>query len=141
MLSVPRGFEQMIDQVVVGGGTLVSEEGSDLVLGRRQTGQVETQPPTVNHLQNWQSGWLPPVYQGTRVRSEGSPLLNLQPKEEYPPPVLDLARSLLARMDRAHRDKRPGQPQLEARILNYEPAARMQLSASDALPCPPPVGN
>ncbi len=87
----------------------------------------------VNHLQNWQAGWLPPVYQGTRVRSEGSPLLNLNPEEEYPAPVLDLARSLLARMDRDHRDARPGQPVLEARLMNYELAARMQLTASDAL--------
>lgn len=87
----------------------------------------------INHVQNWQSGWLPPVYQGTRVRSEGSPLLNLKAEPEYPAAVLDLARSLLSRMDRAHRSERPGQPQLEARITNYELAARMQLSASDAL--------
>lgn len=87
----------------------------------------------VNHLQNWQSGWLPPVYQGTRVRSEGAPLLNLNPAEEYPAPVLDLARSLLARMDRNHRDARPAQPELEARLMNYELAARMQMEASDAL--------
>ena len=26
----------------------------------------------VNHIQNWQSGWLPPVYQRHRVRSQGS---------------------------------------------------------------------
>ena len=87
----------------------------------------------INHIQNWQSGWLPPVYQGTRVRSEGSPLLNLQAKKEYPAPVVDLARSLLSRMDRDHRDQRPGQANLDARITNYELAARMQLSASDAL--------
>ena len=87
----------------------------------------------INHIQNWQSGWLPPVYQGTRVRSEGSPLLNLKAEPEYPAAVLDLARSLLSRMDHAHRRQRPGQPELEARITNYELAARMQLSASDAL--------
>ncbi len=87
----------------------------------------------VNHIQNWQAGWLPPVYQGTRVRSEGSPVLNLQPEDEYPPPVLDLARSLLARMDSRHRDRRPGQPELAARLMNYELAARMQLAATDAL--------
>ena len=87
----------------------------------------------INHVQNWQSGWLPPVYQGTRVRSEGSPLLHLKAEPEYPAAVLDLARSLLSRMDHAHRNQRPGQPELEARITNYELAARMQLSASDAL--------
>ena len=34
----------------------------------------------VNGVQNWQAGWLPPVYQGTRFRSEGPPLLNLKPE-------------------------------------------------------------
>ena len=88
----------------------------------------------VNHIQNWQAGWLPPVYQGTRVRSQGSPLLNLEPREKWPSPVRELSRSLLRRLDTAHRDRRPDhQPELDARIANYELAARMQISASDAL--------
>ena len=29
---------------------------------------------------NWSSGWLPPVYQGPAIRSEGMPVLHLQPK-------------------------------------------------------------
>ena len=32
----------------------------------------------VNHTQSWQSGYLPPVFQGTRFRSTGSPVLNLE---------------------------------------------------------------
>ena len=87
----------------------------------------------VNHIQNWQAGWLPPVYQGTRVRSQGTPLLNLEPREKWPRPVLELSRSLLHRLDAAHRHQRPWQPELAARIANYELAARMQISASDAL--------
>jgi hypothetical protein len=87
----------------------------------------------VNGIQNWQSGWLPPVYQGTRVRSEGSPLLNLKPQNEFPSPVSELARSILQRLDSSHRDSRPGTPQLDARIASYELAARMQMSATDAL--------
>ena len=35
----------------------------------------------INLAQNWQAGWLPPLYQGTRFRSEGLPLLNLKPPE------------------------------------------------------------
>jgi len=87
----------------------------------------------INHIQNWQSGYLPGVYQGTRVRSEGAPLLNLQPAESWPSPVVDLSRSMLHRMDIAHRAKRPNEPDLDARIASYELAARMQLEATDAL--------
>jgi len=87
----------------------------------------------INSIQNWQSGWLPPVYQGTRFRSEGPPLLNLKPREELPSPLVEAQRSLLRRLDEAHRQDRPGQPELEARISNYELAARMQVTATDAL--------
>lgn len=87
----------------------------------------------INDIQCWQSGYLPGVYQGTRVRAEGSPIVNLHAKEEYPSPVVDLSRSLLHRMDAAHRDKRSGHPDLDARIASYELAARMQLEATDAL--------
>lgn len=89
--------------------------------------------PPINFIQNWQSGWLPAVFQGTRVRSEGSPILNLHAKEEYPPAIVDLSRSLLHQMDVAHRDRHPGNAELEARIANYELAARMQIAATDAL--------
>lgn len=87
----------------------------------------------VNGIQNWQSGWLPPTYQGTRLRSQGSPLLNLNPKKEWPKPVVELSHSLLRRMDAAHNRQRPNQPELDARIASYELAARMQISATDAL--------
>src|SRR6185436_15032648 len=32
----------------------------------------------INGISNWQSAWLPPIYQGTRFRTEGTPVLNLQ---------------------------------------------------------------
>lgn len=40
----------------------------------------------INGIQSWQSGWLPPIYQGTRFRSDGPPLLNLNPPENLPSP-------------------------------------------------------
>jgi hypothetical protein len=67
------------------------------------------------------------------VRSEGSPILNLHAKNEYPATIVDLSRSLLHSMDQANRDERPGNQELEARIANYELAARMRLAATDAL--------
>ena len=33
----------------------------------------------VNNVDNWMSGYLSPLYQGTRMKSTGSPLLNLAP--------------------------------------------------------------
>ena len=89
--------------------------------------------PPINFISNWQSGWLPAVYQGTRMRSEGSPILNLQAKQEYPGTIVDLSRSLLHRMDLAHKNNHAGNVELEARIANYELAARMQMEATNAL--------
>jgi hypothetical protein len=87
----------------------------------------------VNTVQNWQSGYLPPLYQGTRMRPTGSPVLNLNPEQEHPDEIVRLSRDLLKKLDRIHQKERTGQLQLEARISSYELAARMQLKASDAL--------
>lgn len=87
----------------------------------------------VNGIDNWSSGYLPPVYQGTRFRATGSPVLNLKPGFEEPESVTRLERELIARLDRIHQNQRPGRPQLDARISTYELAARMQIEASDAL--------
>ena len=87
----------------------------------------------VNGIDNWSSGYLPPVYQGTRFRATGSPVLNLKPGFEEPEAVTSLERQLIASLDKIHQGKRPGRPQLGARISTYELAARMQIEASDAL--------
>ncbi len=87
----------------------------------------------INGISNWQSAWLPPLYQGTRFRTEGPPVLNLQPREEIPTPLVEAERDLLRKLDSAHQKQRPYQPELDARISSYELAARMQMAASDAL--------
>ena len=87
----------------------------------------------VNTVQSWQNGFLPPVYQGTRVRSEGTPILNLNAEKPYPAGVAELQRDLLRRIDEQHRGKRSNQQALDARISSYELAARMQLEAEDLL--------
>ena len=89
--------------------------------------------PPVNTVQNWQSGYLPPIYQGTRMRPTGSPMLNLQPEKEDPSEIVKLSRDLLKKLDRIHQRTRPRQLNLDARIASYELAARMQLKATDAL--------
>ena len=87
----------------------------------------------INGISNWQSAWLPPIYQGTRFRTEGPPVLNLQPRAEIPSPLVEAERNLIGKLDAAHRLSRPFQPELDARISSYELAARMQMAASDAL--------
>lgn len=87
----------------------------------------------VNGTQNWQSGFLPPMFQGTRFRSTGSPVLNLNRGYQEPDAVTATGRSVIAELDRIHRQQRPGNPKLDARIASYELAARMQLAATDAL--------
>ena len=87
----------------------------------------------VNGIDNWQSGYLPPAYQGTRFRATGSPVLNLEPGFEEPESVTRVERELISRLDEIHRRHRPGQLHLDARISSYELAARMQLTAVDAL--------
>ena len=87
----------------------------------------------INGIQNWQAGWLPPVYQGTRFRSEGPPVLNLEREEKVPSALVEAERRMLRRLSESHRKERPFQPQLAARIASYEMAAKMQLSATDAL--------
>ena len=88
----------------------------------------------VNGIDNWQSGYLPPTYQGTRFRATGSPVLNLKPGYEEPESITKLERELIARLDRIHQSARPPSAAV------YEPAwpatswrARMQLEASSAL--------
>jgi Protein of unknown function (DUF1501) len=87
----------------------------------------------VNGVENWQAGFLPPSFQGTRFRSTGSPVLNLRPEGDRPAGVIRAERELVSRLDDLHKRQRPGQPQLDARIASYELAARMQLAATDAL--------
>jgi hypothetical protein len=87
----------------------------------------------VNGPQNWQAGFLPPLYQGTRIRSTGSPILNLAPEVPESSEVVQASRDLLARLDQIHKQNRPNQLQLDARIASYELAAKLQMSATDAL--------
>jgi len=86
-----------------------------------------------NGTRNWSSGFLPPTFQGTPLRPTGSPILNLEPQYQQTSAVAETARDLLERLDGRHLAQRPHLPELESRIESYGLAARMQLSASEAL--------
>lgn len=87
----------------------------------------------VNNVDNWMSGYLSPLYQGTRMKATGSPLLNIAPDYVHAEQVSRNKQLLLKQLDRMHQKQRPGQQELEARIQNYEMAANMQLEATETL--------
>jgi hypothetical protein len=83
--------------------------------------------------QNWSSGFLPAIYQGTPFRPTGSAVANLTP----PPSVSGTARrsqlGFLSELNRIHLLEHPSNTELEARITNYELAARMQTAVPAVL--------
>lgn len=87
----------------------------------------------VNGVENWTSGFLPPSFQGTRIRSQGAPILNLHPATADSSEVARLKRHFLGSLDQEHLRQHSGEERLQARIAAYELAARMQLAADEAL--------
>lgn len=87
----------------------------------------------VDGVKNWTSGWLPAAYQGTPFRPGDSPVVNLS----TPAGVTAGARSrqlkYLEQLNREHLTQYPGNAELEARITNFEIAARMQTAVPEAL--------
>lgn len=77
---------------------------------------------------NWTNGFLPAYYQGTRLRSTGSPILDLNPPpyktREHQRKALDQ----LAMLNARHADSHPRHRELQARMESYELAYRMQMS-------------
>jgi hypothetical protein len=82
---------------------------------------------------NWSNGFLPADYQGTPLRPEGSPILDLNlPKgmtREDQRSNLDL----LAQLNKKHFQNRPQQDELNARMSSYELAYRMQMEVPGIL--------
>jgi hypothetical protein len=75
---------------------------------------------------NWSNGFLPTNLQGTALRPEGSPLLDIQP-----PAGVTRARQrrnldLLGTLNQQHARRHPQHKELAARMRNYELAFRMQ---------------
>lgn len=89
----------------------------------------------IQESQNWQSGFLPGVYQGTYVDTQHTRIEKLienirnhytsQPEQRE---QLDL----LQKLNRRHAEQRQNDGLLEARIQSFELAYRMQLDATDA---------
>jgi len=77
---------------------------------------------------NWTNGFLPAYYQGTRLRSNGSPVLNLHPPKYKTRDHQRAALDELAKLNAAHAEAHPQHAELKARMESYELAYRMQMS-------------
>ena len=77
----------------------------------------------IEGIRNWSSGWMPPVYQGTPFRSGGMPVLDLRPSRPRPETIEEHRLRLLSQLNEAHRQTRPEELELDARIANFEVAA------------------
>ena len=77
---------------------------------------------------NYSNGFLPPAFQGTRLRDQGTPVLDLLPPEPFAAGQRESI-NLIQKLNAQHRDARPGFAELEARIASYELAYRMQSAA------------
>ena len=81
----------------------------------------------------WSSGWLPAVYQGTELASQGPPVLHLEHARGAAAAVRSRARGFLDELNGEHLREHPRESELEARIENFALAARMQTSAGEML--------
>ncbi len=88
-----------------------------------------------NGPKNWGSAFLPTHTQGTTIFPQRSnPIEDLHPQANFVTPESHgEGVDLINRINRMHQQQRPLDPRLDSRIRSYELAARLQLSATDAL--------
>jgi hypothetical protein len=85
------------------------------------------------YAQNWGSGFLPGIYQGTALKGQGAPIDNLLRSQEMGDPQQRAQLNLLSRLNHDHLQRSDADAELAARIESFELAYRMQMSAPEAL--------
>ena len=88
---------------------------------------------TIGGKQLWANGYLPALYQGVEFSMKGAPVHHLHPPKPLEPGAQRATLDLLSKMNEQHLTEHPGELELDARIRNFELAARMQLAAGEVL--------
>jgi hypothetical protein len=89
----------------------------------------------IQESQNWQSGFLPGVYQGTYINTKNTDIEKLIENIRNDVVSSKTQRTqldLLQQLNNDHMKARQEDSQLEARVQSFELAYRMQMDASDA---------
>jgi hypothetical protein len=86
-----------------------------------------------NGPRNWGAGFMPAVYQGTRITASSEPIPNLNTPEGVSDEEQRSKLDFLNVLNRDHAASRRLQTELDARIASYELAFRMQAEAPEAV--------
>jgi hypothetical protein len=87
----------------------------------------------ISGAKNWSSGYMPASYQGTVLRSQGTPILDLQNAHGMNRADQRTLLNHLRTMNEGHLSTRYDNTNLAARIASYELAYKMQASAPEAV--------
>ncbi|HSI35897.1 MAG: DUF1501 domain-containing protein [Phycisphaerae bacterium] len=94
---------------------------------------TDTTSQVVNGPRNWGGGFLPAVYQGTKLQGGASAIANLNTPASVGEARQKAKLDLLASLNKQHLAGRPEQTELDARIKSYELAFRMQAEAPEVI--------
>ncbi|MEM9368847.1 MAG: DUF1501 domain-containing protein [Planctomycetota bacterium] len=124
--SILSGRPSLGSWVTYGLGT-ENESLPAFVVMQDNNGQV------VNGPRNWGPGFMPAVYQGTRLSEGSQPIAHLNGPEGYSMSRQVAKLDFINRLNRGYAQEHPEQTELEARIAGYELAYRMQAEAPEAI--------
>ncbi len=82
---------------------------------------------------NWSSGYMPAQYEGTILRTQGTPILDLKRRQGQSDAVQRDQLDVLSEFNHEHLAATGNNPALVARIASYELAYKMQSAAPEAV--------
>jgi len=80
----------------------------------------------------WSSGFLPTIYNGVRLRTQGDPILNVSSPAGVDPQLQRATLDLVGKLNQ-QRLARDGDPEIATRLANYEMAFKLQTSAPELM--------
>ncbi len=89
----------------------------------------DNQSSIVNGPRNWSAGFMPAVYQGTRLQGGAEPIPNLNTPDALTAEQQRTKLDFINHLNRDYAARFPDQTELAARLTSYELAYRMQAEA------------
>ncbi|MCZ2343988.1 MAG: DUF1501 domain-containing protein [Bacteroidales bacterium] len=89
----------------------------------------DSQSQVTNGPRNWSAGFMPALYQGTRIQGGSEPIPNLNTPEGVVEAQQRGKLDFLNAVNRRFASQHPDQTELDARLTSYELAFRMQAEA------------